>query len=143
MGALTVTLLQPPPGLSAVTNRDKGDVMVPDGPIPHSMPVFLLWESQHCCFRLGTRKEPKLDHEGPAQALSCPNPHRAVPRRFVLQPANPHAMPLAFLLLGCLWAQLALGSGWKAGAVWEERAVPTAALGPTMPPEPPCPQGRG
>lgn len=29
MGALTVTLLQPPPGLSAVTNRDKGDVMVP------------------------------------------------------------------------------------------------------------------
>lgn len=29
MGALTVTFLQPPPGLSAVTNRDKGDVMVP------------------------------------------------------------------------------------------------------------------
>lgn len=107
------------------------------------MPVFLPWEWQRRCLGLGTGKEPKLDHEGPAGALSCPNPRGAVPRGFILQPANPHAMPLAFLLLGCLWAQLALSSVWKAGAVWEESAVPAAALGPIVPPEPPSPQGGG
>lgn len=85
--------------------------------VPFLTPCLCSCHGNPSILRLGTGKEPESDHERPAGALSCPNPRQGVHRGFVLQPANPHVVPLAFLLLGCLWAQLALGSGWKAGAV--------------------------